>query len=182
MATRSPSPERLDDILVEDSYADLEQEPSPRAMSDAEDKEASSLFQPAAGDPEASTSQTAAAAAASAKPVRQRIPVGPLEDFKSAPKRQPVPQVAQASARPQQQVDRGGRLPVHQNQQQLQPQLPQQPAQQSGATRYFLLKSVSIENIERSVEEGIWATQVWSANARPMSSPPGSLTALVSPA
>ena len=177
MATRSPSPERLDDILVEDSYADLEQEPSPRAMSGAEDKEASSLFQPAAA--EITTSQPAAAT----KPVRQRIPVGPLEDFKSAPKRQPVPQAGQASAanaRPQPQADFAGRIPVQHNQQQLQPQLQQQPAQQSGATRYFLLKSVSIENIERSVEEGIWATQVWSAACETYRMPSGLLENAIS--
>ncbi|KAK9856085.1 hypothetical protein WJX84_005291 [Apatococcus fuscideae] len=35
----------------------------------------------------------------------------------------------------------------------------QQQQQSSGATRYFLLKSVSIDNIEKSVAEGVWATQ-----------------------
>ena len=154
---RSPSPERLDDILVdgEDSYADIEQKPSPRAPSEAAGRETSSMLQPAStSQPEADTARQASGSGGAAKPVRQRIPiVGAMEDFKSAPKRQSAPssQAGNASAgspRPQSQADR--------------PPKPQsQPQQQSGATRYFLLKSVSIENIERSVEEGIWATQVW---------------------
>ena len=61
MTERSPSPERLDDILVEDSYADLEQEPSPRAASEAGEKDASSMFQAVAAGNDASTSQPAAA-------------------------------------------------------------------------------------------------------------------------
>ena len=151
MTTRSPSPERLDDILVEDSYADYEQQPSPRGPEETGDGEASSAFN-VAPQPDAGITSQASGSAGPSKPVRQRIPVGPMEDFKSAPKRQPVPQTGQASAanaRSQAQAE-PSQAPASQ----------QQPQQSSGATRYFLLKSVSIDNIEKSVAEGVWATQV----------------------
>ena len=155
MTTRSPSPERLDDILVEDSYADYEQQPSPRGPEETGDGEASSAFH-AAPQPDAGITSQASGSAGLPKPVRQRIPVGPMEDFKSAPKRQPVPQTGQASAAnawSQAQAE-PSQPPASQQQQQPQQQ------QSSGATRYFLLKSVSIDNIEKSVAEGVWATQV----------------------
>lgn len=155
MTTRSPSPERLDDILVEDSYADYEQQPSPRGPEEAGDGEASSAFQALTSQPDASIPQQASGSAGAPKPVRQRIPVGPMEDFKSAPKRQPVPVSGQASAATARSQPQAEPSQAHALQ-----QMPQQQQQSSGATRYFLLKSVSIDNIEKSVAEGVWATQV----------------------
>lgn len=169
MAERSPEPERLDAILVEeeDIDYDFEPEPAPYQGSDMEEGPDGD------GKPEERPN-------ANSKPEE-----GPQADSK--PEDNPMvpaeasPEVAEAGVQHAEQptleasskkVPAGLRRsssqadarPARHERLRSEPSRPQSaPRQQSArGSRYFLLKSISLENIEISVAQGIWATQVCS--------------------
>ncbi|KAK9826924.1 hypothetical protein WJX74_000461 [Apatococcus lobatus] len=156
MTDGSPVPERLDAILdqEEDIDYDFEPEPSPHEGSDMEED---------GPDADSKPEGTAILPAEDPSPAPQQADDAARHSKQS---RQEAPKASERKASastpgPRRSSSRTDIRPVRDERHQSEPSRPRSATRQQSArgSRYFLLKSISLENIEISVAQGIWATQ-----------------------
>ena len=169
MAARSPEPERLDAILIEeeDIDYDFEPEPAPYQGSDMEEgpdgdgkpEEGPNANSKPEEEPQAdSKPEDTPMLPAEASP--QEAEAG-VQHAEQPPLEAPCKKAPAGLRRSSSQADA---RPARHERLRSEPGRPQSAPRQRSArgSRYFLLKSISLENIEISVAQGIWATQVCS--------------------